>query len=571
MSHQRCLRSLLSFSIAVVCGTVLASCVGVVPSGQLTVSLAGTGSGTVMSSPGGINCGVTCNMTFPQGSSVSLTATPSSGSTFVGWSGACSGTTTCQVSVARSSSQSVVANFAGAVGVQKLQHIIFLVQENRSFDHYFGALREYWAANGFADQAFDGLPQFNIPAGATPTNASCDPTLPPPNDCTLDPSSPSVASFHLQTMCVENPSPSWNESHKDLNFLDPTSNIPALDGFVWTAAHDARNSTPPLVDVNGQRVMGFYDGNDLNYYYFMASNFATSDRWFSPTMSRTPPNRMYLIGATSGGHAYPITDPNQVLNSPIIFQELQQAGVTWKVYVHPDLTGCSTPACLFQQSSLQNFSYGRTILNQFPQNLATHDQFIADAQNGALPQVAYIEPAGAAGLDEHPADFDAIPPCCSIQAGSSYASTLINAVMNGPSWKDSAFILSFDEFGGFYDHVSPQPAVSPDGIKPIDLLPGDECTQTTGPTCDFTFTGYRVPLLVVSPFAKKHFVSHTVADYTAILKLMEVRFSLSPLSQRDSAQMDMSEFFDFNNPPWVTPPLPPVQNTTGACYLDHLP
>jgi len=143
--------------------------------------------------------------------------------------------------------------------------------------------------------------------------------------------------------------------------------------------------------------------------------------------------------------------------------------------------------------------------------------------------------------------------------------------MNGPSWKDSAFILSFDEFGGFYDHVSPQPAVSPDGIKPIDLLPGDECTQTTGPTCDFTFTGYRVPLLVVSPFAKKHFVSHTVADYTAILKLMEVRFSLSPLSQRDSAQMDMSEFFDFNNPPWVTPPLPPVQNTTGACYLDHLP
>ncbi len=93
----------------------------------------------------------------------------------------------------------------------------------------------------------------------------------------------------------------------------------------------------------------------------------------------------------------------------------------------------------------------------------------------------------------------------------------------------------------------------------------------TGPTCDFVFTGYRVPLIVVSPYAKKNYVSHNVADTTAILKLIETRFGVPALTKRDAAQIDMTEFFDFNNPSWMTPPSPPAQNTNGACYVDHLP
>jgi phospholipase C len=144
--------------------------------------------------------------------------------------------------------------------------------------------------------------------------------------------------------------------------------------------------------------------------------------------------------------------------------------------------------------------------------------------------------------------------------------------MTGPSWKDSAFILTYDEFGGFYDHVPPQPAVSPDGIPPQDLLPGDICTTGSGPNCDFVLTGYRVPLVVISPYSKKNYVSHSVADTTAILKLVETRFGLQALSARDAAQIDMStEFFDFTTAAWVTPPAPPKQNTGGQCYLDHLP
>ena len=455
-----------------------------------------------------------------------------------------------------------------------VNHIIFIAQENRSFDHYFGAMRQYWANYGYPDQAFDGLPQFptNAASGAPPANPGCDPAFAfPGSDCTMDSQSPPVQSYHLSTQCVENPSPSWNESHVDFNLSNPSSGTATLDGFVFTAAHDARNIQPPFHDVTGQRAMGYYDGGDLNYYYFMASNFATSDRWFSPVMSRTTPNRMYLLAATSQGHAYPLGPTSTLVTAPIIFQELQQAGITWKIYVHPGPDGCTTAQCLFQLSYIQNFTYGQTVLSQFPQNIVPDTQFISDAKNGTLPQVALIEPASPVGLDEHPSDFDANPPCCSVQAGANYVSTLVGALMNGPSWKDSIFILTFDEFGGFYDHVSPQPAVSPDGIPPSDLQPGDVCTSASGPTCDFVYTGYRVPLIVISPFTKKNYVSHTTADLTAILKLIETRFNVPALTKRDAAQMDMSEFFDFVNPPWVTPPSPPAQNVSGPCYLDHLP
>lgn len=113
--------------------------------------------------------------------------------------------------------------------------------------------------------------------------------------------------------------------------------------------------------------------------------------------------------------------------------------------------------------------------------------------------------------------------------------------------------------------------MSPDGNKPSDLLPGDVCTTTTGPNCDFTYTGSRLPLIVVSPYSKKHFVNHNVADLTAILKLIEVCFNLAALTKRDAAQSSMTRFFDFNFPPWMTPPTPPAKNTSGSCYLNHLP
>ena len=464
----------------------------------------------------------------------------------------------------------------GSQNPSSLNHIVFLAQENRSFDHYFGAMRQYWAQNGIPDQAFDGLPQFNPTPGPAPAIPGCDPASPAPGNCVFD-NNNKISSFHLLTQCIENPSPSWNEDHVDWDFSDPTGQQAAvLNGFVWTAAQDSRTMQPPFNDTNGIRAMGYYDGGDLNYYYFMASKFATSDRWFSPVMSRTHPNREYLIAATSQGYAYPIgTDSKDqtLISSSTIFQELQNAGISWKIYVDPQGSPCTgppyDPACLLKLSYLQNFQWGQTIPSKFPQNIAPISQYFTDLQNGTLPQVAQIEPASNAGLDEHPSDTDS--QASNSQAGANFVASLINALMASSSWKDSAFILTYDEFGGLYDHVAPQPTVSPDGIKPVDLLPGDFCTTSTGPTCDFTYTGYRVPLIVVSPFSKQNYVSHTVADTTAILKLIETRFNLPPLTKRDAAQMDMTEFFNFSNPPWMTPPIPPAQNTSGPCYLNTLP
>ena len=133
-------------------------------------------------------------------------------------------------------------------------------------------------------------------------------------------------------------------------------------------------------------------------------------------------------------------------------------------------------------------------------------------------------------------------------------------------------IFTYDEAGGLYDHVSPQPMPSPDGITPQDLRPGDICDNGhTGPTCDFVFTGYRIPLVVMSPFARKSYVSHTVGDTTAVLKLIETRFNIPALTKRDAAQFDMTEFFDFAGVPWATPPSLPAQLTNGACTLSPPP
>lgn len=610
--------------LALTLAGILAGCQGLVNGvpNELTVTLAGGGTGAVTSAPSGINCPGTCSAAV-QGQ-ITLTAAPAQGFTFAGWTGACTGsTTTCTLSVTAASASAVTATFGASL--QSINHIIFLAQENRSFDSYFGALRQYWSQNNVPDQAFNGLPQFDPAgdpnAGPAPVNPGCDPAFPfiAPNTnsyCQIDPSSPNVQSFHAASTCVENPSPSWAEAHRSWNVHDPTSATPLLNGFVDAGADDARQHTnlqgllSPFFDTNGVRVMGYYDGTDLNYYYSMASTFSTSDTWFAPVMSRTPPNREFLIAGTSHGYVYqrgtnpPLDTP--AIPSTTIYQELSNAGISWKIYV--DGSGGSAPcadtdtACLLARSYIHDFTFAQTIranISDYTNNpmhsIAPISQFYTDAIGGTLPQVAQIEPASDAGLDEHPEDNDPLPgqpACCSMQAGANFASMAINAVMcgqdsppsgtctPGPSWADSVFVFTFDEPGGFYDHVPPQPTVNPDGILPVDLFSNDPCfgAETPGTICDFAYTGYRIPLIVISPFAKANFVSHQVRDTTSIIKLIETRFNLPALTKRDAAQVGMDDpttgFFDFVNAPFKTPPSNiPAQTVLGqaSCFVDPPP
>ncbi len=567
-----------------------------IPSYTLTVTEAGTGTGTVTSTPAGINCPTTCSANFTQNTQVTLSEAAAINNTFTGWSGACTGKASCGLTV--TAAESVTATFIPGNPYAALNHIILFAQENRSLDHYFGAMLGYWSANGYGanGQTFNGLPQFNPPVNgvtpAPPTNPGCDPTI-TDGTCTPTASYP-VTSFHFASECQEEQSPFWNEAHNDWDYTNqgdqPAENPPPLNGFVFTAAYDAQSEVPPLMDVNGVRAMGYFDWTDLNYYYFMASNFGTSDTWFSPVMSRTQLNRMYMLAATSAGHAYPLAAPYGSLSNDTIFEALQNAGISWKIYVDSEATvdpttgaACNNDIsdvnaeCLIQSSYINMFAYEQTIINsagQNPdllQNIVPVTQFAVDAANGTLPQFALIEPASAASLDEHPNNIDTSNPG-DVQAGANYAAGLINALMASPNWTDSAMIFTYDEGGGFYDHVPPQPATPPgDFLSPFDLVPGDICDkpgQELGQgTCDFAWTGYRVPLIVISPYSLKNFVSHNVRDTTAVLKMVETRFGLAPLTARDGSQLDMTEFFDFANKPWATPPTPPAQALDGQCSL----
>lgn len=430
-------------------------------------------------------------------------------------------TTYTATASANGKSAQATATIAVTTGnIQSINHIVFMLQENRTFDNYFGRLNDYRAAHALPQDA-DGLPQ-----GAS--NPSYDGTA-------------SVPAFHIQTMCAENQSPSWDEEHVDANRYDPSSYTATMDGFVFVAGKFARDTG--LMDIDGIRVMGYYDDTDLPYYYFMASQFATSDRWYAPVMSNSMANRIFLFAGTSAGHAYPFTTTLTNMN---IFELLENNGISWKVYLTP-LNGPSDDP----------EDTGSTYLDSFQPFASLHQskivpvsEYLVDVANGTLPAVSFIETAP--GLDEHPGK--------NVQTGAAYGAMLINTLMASPSWSDSVFILSWDEGGGLYDHVPPGSAVKPDDLSPVDLaghIPGD-----------FDRTGFRVPLLVVSPFTKPHYVSHSSADYTAILKFIETRFQLPSLTKRDAAQIDMTEFFDFAAVPWRVPPAPPVQPTGGTCdYL----
>jgi phospholipase C len=508
---------------------------------QFHLSVSVEGTGTVTSNPAGISCPSTCTASFDSGTVITLTATAGSGFTFSGFSGACKGTS-CSIALSRD--QNVTAAFSVASkDLSAIKHIVFMLQENRSFDHYFGHLNDYWSKN-------------NFPQSTNGTTLDAEPPTASNNG---------IPAFPLISACVENPSPSWDESHIDRDRFHPTSTTspPPMDGFVQTAAGETNQAGPdagqPYFDSLGQRVMGFYTDSTLNYYSYMASTFGTSDSWFSPVLSRTEPNRLYLLSGTSGGRAYPKQPNTPPLQNKTIFEALDDAGISWKIYTSDPSPSFLTLFTYYNQPGVS------------AKVVPANPDYFNDLKNGTLPQVAMIEAGYGSGLDEHPTGDDTIPGN-NIQTGANYISSLINKLMSSTAWSSSVFILTWDEGGGFYDHVPPQPMPSPDGIPPIDLRAKDVCLNPDGtinpaPVCQFETTGFRVPLIVVSPFTK-NVVSHTVRDYTSILKLIEMRYNVQSLTARDAAQADMLEFFDFTNAPWTTPPSNvPVQSTSAPCVI----
>jgi phospholipase C len=258
-----------------------------------------------------------------------------------------------------------------------------------------------------------------------------------------------------------------------------------------------------------------------------------ADRYFCSVLSQTFPNRFYLLAGTSFGHIrndFPSGGTDYAQRT--IFNVLDEAGISWKIYYG------QFPFALL-------FSYVRDPARAG--HLVPVEQFMTDAHAGTLPHVSFVDPSFLASAN---VETDEHPPS-NIQVGQAFVSSVVGAFLESPQWAHGALFLTYDEHGGYFDHVPPPPACTPDDTEPM-LESGD----TPG---HFDRYGIRVPFVAVSPYARKHYVSHRVYDHTSILRFIETRFDLPALTRRDANADPLLRLFKLSRPAFATPPtLPPA-------------
>jgi phospholipase C len=306
--------------------------------------------------------------------------------------------------------------------------------------------------------------------------------------------------FRMPTTCQlsGHPSQAWADSHTQLDGGK-------LDGFVKSRS--------------GPVSMGYWERADLPFYYSMASVFPIADRYFCSVLGQTFPNRRYLMAATSMGMINDtVPDPFGYPKNGTIFDRLHNAGVTWRDYF----------------STLPTLGLFPRLLVKYPGHLATVSHFFSDAKAGRLPGFSLVEPNFGSQSEEDPQN---------IALGEQFAARVVNAVMQGPGWKNTLLIWTFDEHGGYYDHVVPPPAIAPDNIAP------------RGPAfTGFRQYGFRVPCAVISPWARPGYVSHQVFDHTSICALVEAKWNLPAMTYRDANARNMLDMVDLSRPSFQRPP-----------------
>jgi phospholipase C len=414
--------------------------------------------------------------------------------------------------------------------VTNLNHIVYMLQENRSFDNYFGNLA-YYRVN------VDQVPGAQMSDVNDLHNLSPGYTL-------QNPQGQSIPPYHQRTECIEGLNPNWNQSHMDMDlvggdWLHLSSNSQFLmDSFLFTTGSSQ-------YDPSDSRPLGYYDWTDLPFYYELATQFNTSDTFYSPTSDATAINRMYLFAATSYGDIFPPGSNNLTWTRPTIFRLLTGAGISWRYYYQDNSVFLAQWADWNNPQIQGNVRNIQEWYNILASPSADHD----------LPQVVFIERASATNLDEHPGN--------NIQNGAAMVQQIMSPLLTSTAWPDSVFILSYDEAGGTYDHQAPILVTPPDDKVPLSF---QSQPFTHGL---FNVTGFRVPVILVSPWSKPHTVWHMPTDYTSILKLIETRFNLTPMTHRDRSAGDLTDPtngpFDFSSPQMLQVPPLPTQPTNGTC------
>jgi len=359
-----------------------------------------------------------------------------------------------------------------------IQHFVFLFQENHTFDNYFGTR-----------PGVDGYP-----AG----------TCMPVKAGTLRP-------------CVK-PYPIGDSGITDLGHTEVQFsreyNGGAMDGFVQANSDNGRD---------GSLAMGYYDDKDLPYYWNIADEYALFDRFFSSARGGSIPNHMFAVTGTPG-----VTGKREEIPPggwgalPTIFDRLEKAGVSWKFYIEnydPTITFRTRDTVEMVDRAAQVIwapvlGYKRFVDNpRLSRHIVDLDEYYRDVAEGTLPAVSYIVPSGDS---EHPPGR--------VQAGERLVQALVAQLMRSSSWDSSAFFWTYDDWGGWYDHVRP-------------------------PQVDKWGYGFRVPALLVSPYARRGYVGHETSDFASILAFIEHNWNLRPMATRDAVANDLTEAFDFAAPP----------------------
>ena len=349
-----------------------------------------------------------------------------------------------------------------------IDHIVVVVMENRSFDHYLG-----WLPGAEGRQA--GLAY--------------------PDDTGV---------LHQTRRWTERQGCGFNDPDHSYSGGRVQLNGGACDGF--------RRGD------NDDFALGYYTGEDLPFYQPFVGQSTVFDHWFCSILSSTYPNRYY----THAGRTEQVDNSMVTNNMPTIWDRLAGAGVSANYYFN-DLPFLA----LWGEKYIP-------IARPF-------SSFLAQAASGTLPSYSYIDPFFL-GEDQGGSNDD--HPHADIHRGQAFVSLIANAIATSPLWSKTALIVTYDEWGGFFDHVPPP------------QLPDD------APTADFDHSqaGFRVPSFVFSPFARRGGIDHEVYDHTSILKFVEWRWGLQPLAPRDAAARNIAYALDFAKPDLSVPTLPLVMD-----------
>jgi phospholipase C len=435
----------------------------------------------------------------------------------------------------------------------QIKHIVVLMMENHSFDNYLGTLGR---GEGFP-LGDDGSPDAENP----------------------DSAGTMIRAFHASSTVQQEgvPCQSWSASHTQWAGGK-------MDGFVTASEQGAP-------DGDKTAAMAYWTDQDLPFYHGLAGTFPLADRWFSPCLGPTFPNRRFLLAGTANGLMDDL--PVNLLDRPkagTILDVLTRHEISWVNYrpasgdtsefrrylqyrrrrTRHHLASLGRPLQKTRDVLKRDLQFTAAI---YPLGMATYmahvrgmEQFFADADSGNLPSFCIVDPDFRGFSEENPQD---------IRKGESFAAEVINRVMHGPGWPGTLLIWTYDEHGGYYDHVAPPAAVPPDDIPGRSLVAHPSLLRgvlkvlfpgyvrhaeqlVMGPDCYDTY-GFRVPAVIVSPYARRDCVLSDIFDHTSILKLLEEKWNLPALTQRDAAAISPLGALDLTAPPaFLTPPELPA-------------